>query len=96
MILSTCQNESSYLLQVLELDNCSLLTSVSLDLPRLQNIRLVHCRKYILLLHLISPISSNLPKKETPSLSLVEIVLFPSFGFVFDLIFFFFPADLLI
>lgn len=34
------------LLQVLELDNCSLLTSVSLDLPRLQNIRLVHCRKY--------------------------------------------------
>ncbi|XP_061374889.1 F-box/LRR-repeat protein 15-like [Gastrolobium bilobum] len=35
----------SYMLEVLELDNCSLLTSVSLDLPRLQNIRLVHCRK---------------------------------------------------
>ncbi|MED6206877.1 F-box/LRR-repeat protein 15 [Stylosanthes scabra] len=35
----------SSLLEVLELDNCSLLTSVSLDLPRLQNIRLVHCRK---------------------------------------------------
>lgn len=33
--------------QVLELDNCSLLSSVSLDLPRLQNIRLVHCRKYV-------------------------------------------------
>ncbi|KAG6608338.1 F-box/LRR-repeat protein 15, partial [Cucurbita argyrosperma subsp. sororia] len=33
-------------LKVLELDNCSLLTSVSLDLPRLQNIRLVHCRKF--------------------------------------------------
>ncbi|XP_055820352.1 F-box/LRR-repeat protein 15 [Solanum dulcamara] len=37
----------SYMLEVLELDNCSLLTSVSLDLPRLQNIRLVHCRKFI-------------------------------------------------
>ncbi|MED6155941.1 F-box/LRR-repeat protein 15 [Stylosanthes scabra] len=35
----------SSLLEVLELDNCSLLTSVSLDLPLLQNIRLVHCRK---------------------------------------------------
>ncbi|KAF7830416.1 F-box/LRR-repeat protein 15-like [Senna tora] len=35
-----------YLLEVLELDNCSLLTSVSLDLPRLQSIRLVHCRKF--------------------------------------------------
>ncbi|KAL5559537.1 hypothetical protein UlMin_035748 [Ulmus minor] len=35
-----------YMLEVLELDNCSLLTSVSLDLPRLQNIRLVHCRKF--------------------------------------------------
>ncbi|PON73101.1 F-box domain containing protein [Parasponia andersonii] len=36
----------SSLLEVLELDNCSLLTSVSLELPRLQNIRLVHCRKF--------------------------------------------------
>ncbi|KAF2285042.1 hypothetical protein GH714_037530 [Hevea brasiliensis] len=36
----------SYMLEVLELDNCNLLTSVSLDLPRLQNIRLVHCRKF--------------------------------------------------
>ncbi|XP_058204418.1 F-box/LRR-repeat protein 15 [Rhododendron vialii] len=35
----------SYMLEVLELDNCSSLQSVSLDLPRLQNIRLVHCRK---------------------------------------------------
>ncbi|XP_028116215.1 F-box/LRR-repeat protein 15-like [Camellia sinensis] len=34
----------SYMLEVLELDNCSLLAAVSLDLPRLQNIRLVHCR----------------------------------------------------
>ncbi|XP_038699371.1 F-box/LRR-repeat protein 15 [Tripterygium wilfordii] len=36
----------SYMLEVLELDNCSLLTSVSLDLPRLRNIRLVYCRKF--------------------------------------------------
>ncbi|CAJ1972903.1 unnamed protein product [Sphenostylis stenocarpa] len=36
----------SYMLEVLELDNCSLLTSVSLDLPHLQTIRLVHCRKF--------------------------------------------------
>ncbi|XP_020234612.1 F-box/LRR-repeat protein 15 [Cajanus cajan] len=36
----------SYMLEVLELDNCSLLTSVSLDLPRLCTIRLVHCRKF--------------------------------------------------
>ncbi|MCD7457358.1 hypothetical protein HAX54_034923 [Datura stramonium] len=35
------------MLEVLELDNCSLLTSVSLDLPRLQNIRLVHCRNAV-------------------------------------------------
>lgn len=35
-----------YMLEVLELDNCSLLTSVSLELSRLQNIRLVHCRKF--------------------------------------------------
>ncbi|KAJ7958407.1 F-box/LRR-repeat protein 15 [Quillaja saponaria] len=36
----------SDMLEVLELDNCSLLASVSLDLPRLQNVRLVHCRKF--------------------------------------------------
>ncbi|KAG6675169.1 hypothetical protein I3843_15G083200 [Carya illinoinensis] len=36
----------SYMLEVLELDNCNLLTSVSLDLPHLKCIRLVHCRKF--------------------------------------------------
>ncbi|KAL4318547.1 hypothetical protein GQ457_18G002000 [Hibiscus cannabinus] len=36
----------SYMLEDLELDNCHMLTSVSLDLPRLQKIRLVHCRKF--------------------------------------------------
>ncbi|GAB4854539.1 F-box/LRR-repeat protein 15 [Ancistrocladus abbreviatus] len=37
----------SYMLEDLELDNCSLLTSVSLDLPCLRNISLVHCRKFV-------------------------------------------------
>ncbi|CAI9095930.1 OLC1v1031969C1 [Oldenlandia corymbosa var. corymbosa] len=37
----------SSVLEVLELDNCGLLTSVSLELHRLKNIRLVHCRKFV-------------------------------------------------
>ncbi|XP_026441204.1 F-box/LRR-repeat protein 15-like isoform X2 [Papaver somniferum] len=36
----------SSLLEVLELDNCGLLTAVSLYLPHLHTIRLVHCRKF--------------------------------------------------
>ncbi|GMI97903.1 SLOW MOTION [Hibiscus trionum] len=36
----------SSMLEELELDNCHMLTSVSLELPRLQKIRLVHCRKF--------------------------------------------------
>lgn len=52
------------LLQVLELDNCSLLTSVSLDLPRLKNIRLVHCRKYVCCLNTPSP--KRKKRNETP------------------------------
>ncbi|GJX73058.1 F-box/LRR-repeat protein 15, partial [Tanacetum coccineum] len=36
----------SYMLEVLELDNCNLLTAVFLDLRHLRNIRLVHCRKF--------------------------------------------------
>ncbi|XWS70186.1 hypothetical protein CRYUN_Cryun03dG0027200 [Craigia yunnanensis] len=36
----------SHMLEELELDNCHMLTSVSLDLPCLQKIRLVHCRKF--------------------------------------------------
>ncbi|RDX77207.1 F-box/LRR-repeat protein 15, partial [Mucuna pruriens] len=55
----------SYMLEVLELDNCSLLTSVSLELPRLQNIRLVHCRKFadlnLMTLMLSSILVSNCP-----------------------------------
>ncbi|MBA0568198.1 hypothetical protein Golob_005707 [Gossypium lobatum] len=37
----------SYKLEESELDNCHMLTSVSLDLPRLQKIRLVHCRNVV-------------------------------------------------
>ncbi|KAF8370135.1 hypothetical protein HHK36_031830 [Tetracentron sinense] len=37
----------SSVLEVLVLDNCSLLTSVSLDLPCLQDISLIHCRKFV-------------------------------------------------
>ncbi|RWR79495.1 F-box/LRR-repeat protein 15-like protein [Cinnamomum micranthum f. kanehirae] len=37
----------SYLLEELDLDCCGLLTSVNLDLPRLQSISLVHCRKFV-------------------------------------------------
>lgn len=37
------------MLQVLELDFCNLLTSVSLELPHLRNLSLVHCRKYALI-----------------------------------------------
>ncbi|KAL6642953.1 hypothetical protein ACP70R_021134 [Stipagrostis hirtigluma subsp. patula] len=36
----------SRLLETLQLDNCSLLASVSLDLPHLRNISLVHLRKF--------------------------------------------------
>ncbi|KAK8509178.1 hypothetical protein V6N13_062233 [Hibiscus sabdariffa] len=37
----------SHMLEELELVNCHMLTSVSLELPRLQKIRLVHCRKFV-------------------------------------------------
>ncbi|KAL9258153.1 F-box/LRR-repeat protein 15-like protein [Drosera capensis] len=37
----------SYMLEELDLDNCSVLTSVSLDLSHLRNISLVHCRKLV-------------------------------------------------
>ncbi|KAK8933541.1 F-box/LRR-repeat protein 15 [Platanthera zijinensis] len=44
----------SRMLEALQLDDCSLLTSVSLDLPHLERISLVHCRKF-LYLNLLSP-----------------------------------------
>ncbi|XP_028076765.1 F-box/LRR-repeat protein 15-like isoform X1 [Camellia sinensis] len=62
----------SYMLEVLELDNCSLLASVSLDLPRLQNIRLVHCRKFIDL-NLRSIMLSSVTVSNCPSLQQINI-----------------------
>ncbi|KAL0407656.1 UNVERIFIED_CONTAM: F-box/LRR-repeat protein 15 [Sesamum radiatum] len=62
----------SYLLEVLELDNCSLLTSVSLDLQRLKNIRLVHCRKFVDL-NLRSSVLSSITVSNCPSLQRISI-----------------------
>ncbi|KAJ6330375.1 hypothetical protein OIU76_009062 [Salix suchowensis] len=62
----------SYMLEVLELDNCSLLTSVSLDLPRLQNIRLVHCRKFADL-NLQSIMLSSIMLSNCPALHRINI-----------------------
>ncbi|KAL2237229.1 F-box/LRR-repeat protein 15-like isoform X2 [Sesamum indicum] len=63
---------SSYMLEVLELDNCSLLTSVSLDLPRLKNIRLVHCRKFVDL-NLRSSVLSSITVSNCASLQRISI-----------------------
>ncbi|XP_047967002.1 F-box/LRR-repeat protein 15-like isoform X1 [Salvia hispanica] len=63
---------SSSLLEVLELDNCSLLTSVSLDLQRLKNIRLVHCRKFVDL-NLRSNVLSSITVSNCPSLQRISI-----------------------
>ncbi|PSR93622.1 F-box/LRR-repeat protein [Actinidia chinensis var. chinensis] len=62
----------SYMLEVLELDNCSLLVSVSLDLPRLQYIRLVHCRKFVDL-NLRSIKLSSITVSNCPSLLRISI-----------------------
>ncbi|XP_076926828.1 F-box/LRR-repeat protein 15-like [Bidens hawaiensis] len=62
----------SFMLEVLELDNCSLLTSVLLDLPRLQNIRLVHCRKLVDL-SLRSMVLSSIRISNCPSLLRINI-----------------------
>ncbi|XP_076926226.1 F-box/LRR-repeat protein 15-like [Bidens hawaiensis] len=63
----------SYMLEVLELYNCSLLTSVFLDLPRLQTIRLVHCRKFVDL-SLRSAVLSSIKVSNCPSLQRINIV----------------------
>ncbi|KAG9157052.1 hypothetical protein Leryth_009096 [Lithospermum erythrorhizon] len=62
----------SYMLEVLELANCSLLTSVSLELSRLQNIRLVHCRKFIDL-NLRSNALTSITVSNCPSLQRINI-----------------------
>lgn len=62
----------SYALEILELDNCSLLTSVSLDLPHLKNIRLVHCRKFVDL-NLRSSMLSSITVSNCPALQRINI-----------------------
>ncbi|KAI5669615.1 hypothetical protein M9H77_19468 [Catharanthus roseus] len=62
----------SSILEVLELDNCSLLTSVSLDLPRLKSIRLVHCRKFVDL-NLRSGMLLSITVSNCPSLQRINI-----------------------
>ncbi|GFQ00036.1 F-box/LRR-repeat protein 15 [Phtheirospermum japonicum] len=62
----------SDMLEVLELDNCSLLTAVSLDLPRLKNIRLVHCRKFVDL-NLRSNVLFSITVSNCPSLQRISI-----------------------
>ncbi|XP_058079504.1 F-box/LRR-repeat protein 15-like isoform X3 [Magnolia sinica] len=64
------------MLEELVLDCCGLLTSVSLDLPRLQNISLVHCRKYRSLfvdLNLRSPMLSSITISNCPALHRINI-----------------------
>jgi hypothetical protein len=63
----------SSMLEVLELDNCSSLTSVSLDLPRMKNIRLVHCRKFIEL-NLQSILLSSIKVSNCPLLQRINII----------------------
>ncbi|KAG8657229.1 hypothetical protein MANES_03G053433v8 [Manihot esculenta] len=62
----------SYMLEVLELVNCNLLTSVSLELPRLQNIQLVHCRKFADL-NLRSIMLSSIMVSNCPALHRINI-----------------------
>ncbi|PKA52374.1 F-box/LRR-repeat protein 15 [Apostasia shenzhenica] len=63
----------SRILEALQLDNCSLLTSVSLDLPHLQTISLVHCRKF-LDLNLRSPVLSYVKVSNCSLLQRINIV----------------------
>ncbi|MQM11751.1 hypothetical protein Taro_044661 [Colocasia esculenta] len=60
------------MLESLLLDCCALLTSVSLDLPRLQNFRLVHCRKFVDL-NLRSPVLSSVTVSNCPVLHRINI-----------------------
>ncbi|XP_078444649.1 F-box family protein isoform X2 [Wolffia australiana] len=66
-----------YMLESLQLDCCALLTSVSLELPHLQNISLIHCRKFVelnLRCHSLSSVTvSNCPVLQR--ISIVSAVL---------------------
>ncbi|XP_020592969.1 F-box/LRR-repeat protein 15 isoform X2 [Phalaenopsis equestris] len=63
----------SRMLKALQLDNCSLLTSVLLDLPQLQSISLVHCRKF-LDLNLRSPVLSDVKVSNCSLLHRISIM----------------------
>ncbi|XP_047322294.1 F-box/LRR-repeat protein 15-like [Impatiens glandulifera] len=62
----------SSMLEVLELDNCNLLASVSLDLTHLQTIRLVHCRKFVDL-NLCSKMLTSITVSNCPSLLRISL-----------------------
>ncbi|KAL0872687.1 hypothetical protein Bca101_022392 [Brassica carinata] len=63
---------NSHALEVLELDNCNLLTSVALHLSRLQSISLVHCRKFTEL-NLQSTLLSSITVSNCPALRRITI-----------------------
>ncbi|KAF8097056.1 hypothetical protein N665_0296s0037 [Sinapis alba] len=63
---------NSHALEVLELDNCNLLTSVALHLSRLQSISLVHCRKFTEL-NLQSTMLSSITVSNCPALRRITI-----------------------
>ncbi|KAJ6818102.1 F-box/LRR-repeat protein 15-like isoform X1 [Iris pallida] len=62
----------SRMLEALQLDNCGLLTSVSLELPHLRSISLVHCRKFVEL-NLRSPVLSYIKVSNCSSLLRINI-----------------------
>ncbi|MCL7033267.1 hypothetical protein MKW94_010275 [Papaver nudicaule] len=62
----------SSMLEVLELDNCGLLTVVNLYLPHLHTIRLVHCRKFADLI-LRAPMLSSITISNCPALHRINI-----------------------
>ncbi|KAG1342646.1 F-box/LRR-repeat protein 15 [Cocos nucifera] len=62
----------SRMLEALQLDNCALLTSISLDLPHLRNISLVHLRKFVDL-NLRSPVLSCINVSRCSALHRISI-----------------------
>ncbi|XP_072990666.1 F-box/LRR-repeat protein 15 [Typha latifolia] len=62
----------SRMLEALQLDNCGLLTSVSLDMPHLRNISLVHLRKFVDL-NLRSPVLSYIKVSRCSALHRISI-----------------------
>lgn len=63
----------SRLLEALQLDNCSLLTSVSLDLPHLRKISLVHLRRFVEL-NLRSPVLQYIKVSRCSALQRINII----------------------